>query len=44
MPKGWSKSVNQRRTDNTMAKANRTNYDEQYIHIKKLNIEKHELH
>ena len=32
--KGWSESVNQRRTDNTMANRKRTNNDLQNIHIK----------
>jgi hypothetical protein len=32
IPKGWSKPVNLRRTDNTMAKRKRTNNDLQNIH------------
>ena len=34
IPTGQSESVNQRRTDNTMAKRKRTNNDLQSIHIK----------
>ena len=47
-PKGQLESVNQRRTDNTMAekkkdKSRTTNNDLQNIHIKQ-KIEQHELH
>ena len=34
IPKGYSESVNRRRTDNAMAKRKRTNNDLQNIHIK----------
>jgi hypothetical protein len=34
IPKGQSEAVNRRRTDNTMAKRKRTNYDLQNIHRK----------